>query len=162
MDALGPLGAMLAGFRSRLAAVEAKVGIVPPADGGGDEDEVAPYVLEFDALLKSKLEPFVASSDKIGNAAAQLVSRGGSLILWHYFSSPRHAALLPRCVQGAAVQKSFNAQRAVLSMVAKCKKPSPADIVSIPARSPFVPRRYAGWRTQFHPSYPCKLHTPCS
>lgn len=69
------LESYLAQLQARIAACEAKLGIAPAAGGGDDAEEDAgptPQQIEFEAFLKDKVDPFVASSNAIGDAAAKL------------------------------------------------------------------------------------------
>lgn len=88
MEALVSLGNLLQDLSSRLAAVEAHLGITPPessasgtaaAGAGGAapkkaEVPLAPAVIAFDALIANTLAPFVANASAIGDKAAELVS----------------------------------------------------------------------------------------
>jgi hypothetical protein len=78
-DTLGPLSSLLEQLSSRLAAVEAHVGIAPSAGAGGATAPraavkvVSPVVVAWDAIGSSLLEPFLASANAVGDKAAELV-----------------------------------------------------------------------------------------
>ncbi|KAJ0395682.1 hypothetical protein P43SY_002475 [Pythium insidiosum] len=110
MEATKPLGSLLERLASRLARVEAKLGISGQASPlssprasaavsapAAAPAELAPQIVAYDEYTAQFLPPFVAAGDKIGEDAAKLA---------------------------AVTKRAFEALRAYLVMASQCKKPA--------------------------------------